>query len=236
MKQRTSQYLIIGDGKMASHFCHYLTLLCVPFLQWSRKNPHDLLESLLQSNTIVFVLISDSAINPFVNDHPCLQNHTLIHFSGALRLDGIHGTHPLMTFGKELYDLETYTKIPFILEDEEPDLSKLLPDLPNSFFKIPKNSKPYYHALCVLSGNFSCILWQKFFSELETRFNLPVTIGVPYLSQITKNLIQNPHAALTGPLSRDDKQTITENLKALDGDEFQSVYQTFVDLFQNRKT
>lgn len=127
----TPRYLIIGDGKMALHFCHYLTLFDVPFLQWSRSNQPAPLIALLQSGMTVLLLISDSAIQAFVDNNPALRSCRLIHFSGAFCLDGIVGIHPLMTFGKNLYDLETYKSIPFVLEQEGPDWQSLFPDLPN---------------------------------------------------------------------------------------------------------
>ena len=66
-----------------------------------------------------------------------------------------------------------------------------------------------------MSGNFSCLLWQKFFASLEHEFNLPPAIAFPYLIQQMNNLLHDPQAALTGPLVRNDKDTIEKNLAAL---------------------
>lgn len=227
-------YLVIGSGRMATHFCHYLSLLNLPFATWSRRlNQEDELPSLSESCSHVLLLISDSAIEEFVNRREYLTNKTLIHFSGQLSLPNIYSTHPLMTFSHSLYNLENYLQIPFILEENGPNLTDLLPGINNPYYKIPSSLKSYYHALCVLSGNFSCILWQKFYHEIDKRFHLPREIIFPYLKQTMSNLIDSPQGALTGPLARGDQKTITANLNALKNDEFQEIYQAFVNVFSN---
>ena len=146
------------------------------------------------------------------------------------------GIHPLGTFSTQLYEKELYLSIPFIVEENSPSISTLLPLLPNQSHAIPKDLKAYYHALCVLSANFSCILWQKFFHELQQTLNLSPTVGLTFLNQTFLNLAQNPHGALTGPLVRGDQETIKANLAALKDDRFLSVYQSFVALFQQVST
>jgi len=225
--------LIVGDGKMATHFGHYLSLLGIKYSQWSRKKYSDIpLETLFSHSTVVLLLISDASLKPFIDSHVFLKTKPIIHFSGALSIENISSAHPLMTFPQNLYDLETYKKIPFILENNQ---ENYLDFLPNNFYKIPAELKPYYHMLCVLSGNFTTILWQKFFSELEIKFQLPPSVGQLYLTQMTHNIIQDPHNSLTGPLARNDQSTIQKNLSALETDEFKEIYQAFVNLFENRR-
>ena len=89
--------------------------------------------------------------------------------------------------------------------------------------------KKFYHALCVLSGNFTVILWNKFFTELEKTFNLEKEIAHPYLKTITKNLIECPESSLTGPLVRGDTETIKSNLESLSHDSFQLVYKSLLN-------
>ena len=78
-----------------------------------------------------------------------------------------------MTFGLDLYDLATYRSIPFVLDSGRTPFHDLLPGLPNRSFTIPADDRPYYHALCVMAGNFSTLLWLKLFDELEGRFGIP---------------------------------------------------------------
>jgi predicted short-subunit dehydrogenase-like oxidoreductase (DUF2520 family) len=87
----------------------------------------------------------------------------------------------------------------------------------------------------VLSGNFSCLLWQKFFSSLEQEYHIPHAIAYPYLIQTMQNLLSHPSSALTGPLARGDTETIEKNKKALYLDPFQEVYQSFITCYQQVK-
>lgn len=225
--------LIVGNGNMATHFCHYLSLLEIDYCQWSRKSHYPIsLEALFEQSTITILLISDDSLTLFIESHPFLKTKPIIHFSGALSIEGTQSAHPLMSFHHELYDLDTYKSIAFILELGQ---KNSLAFLPNAFFTIPQELKMYYHMLCVLSGNFTCILWQKFFHEMESRFNLPKAMSEPYFKQIMQNIIQAPNTALTGPLVRNDINTINSHLLALKNDEFSLIYQAFVTLFENRR-
>jgi 2-dehydropantoate 2-reductase len=139
-----------------------------------------------------------------------------------------------MTFGHELDDLATYFRIPFILDSGGTPFHQLLPGPPNPSFTIPAAERPYYHALCVMAGNFSTILWLKLFDELEVRFGIPGSGAHQYLAQMAANLLTDAGRSLTGPLSRGDSETIDANLKALDGDPFHGIYHAFVRVYEQR--
>lgn len=225
------QYLLIGNGRIARHFQHYFSLQRLPFFSWHRHESLQKLQQQANKSSHILILINDNAVDEFVamylKDIPAL----CIHFSGALISNHVFGAHPLMTFTEKLYDLEQYQSFPFILDHDAPEFEHLLPGLSNRHVRLHKSLKAKYHALCVLSGNFSCLLWQKLFASLEHELNLPVSIAYPYLLQQTKNLLCNPQSALTGPLVRQDTVTIEKNLTALDLDPFQDVYKSFVSCY-----
>ena len=225
--------LIIGNGRVARHFFFYLQSHGIPCVQWYRSSGQDL-ESLCREHSprIVLVLIHDTAIEGWIREHTDLSSRTVVHFSGALVTPLALGMHPLMSFGPDLYDLSFYEHIPFIGEEGKPSFRDLFPNLKNPVYSIPSSEKAYYHALCVLSGNFTVILWQKLFHAFEPRLKLAPSVAKPYLDQVMRNLQNNPIGALTGPLQRGDVRTIDANLKALDGDLFQEIYQSFVDVYQ----
>lgn len=229
----TPHYGIIGNGRMAKHFAHYLSLLDIPYLQWHRGQPEEGLDQMAKQCSPILLLINDDAIQPFVEQHPFLQSTVLIHFSGKLYTPLAYGAHPLSTFFDQLYTYEIYQKIPFICDEGSPAFDKLLPGLTNPHFSIPIASKPFYHALCVLSGNFTVILWQKFFTELEQKFHIPKQQAYPFLEQIMTNLLTDSKNALTGPLVRKDTKTITSHLESLTDDPFQAVYQAFLKAFDS---
>jgi predicted short-subunit dehydrogenase-like oxidoreductase (DUF2520 family) len=232
-------YLIIGNGRAARHLVHYFQLLSteIPFYRWYRdsKDPNNLkvLEFMISNASHIILAISDSEISGFLQKHPSLESKCVIHLSGALEVSHAFSAHPLMTFGPELYELEVYKNMVFVLSEGGPHLSQLFPHFQNRFYQIPAEKKSLYHALCVLSGNFTSILWQKTFAEFETQLRLPKDILFPYLKQIATNLEKNPEAALTGPLARKDHVTIEKNLNSLKADSFHSVYQAFVNATLN---
>lgn len=226
-------YGIIGDGRMARHFCHYLNLLEIPFLQWARKSAQDgmTISYLVEHCSPILLLIKDEVIESFIGEYPFLQQKKLIHFSGSLSTPLAFGTHPLMTFAQPLYDLNIYQRIPFILEEHSPDFKDLLPGLPNPHARIPVNLKPLYHAFCVMSNSFTTLLWQSFFKELDEKFQLPREMGMRYLQQTLNNLLEDPTNALTGPFVRKDKRTIQSHLKTLEEHPMKEIYLSFLKTF-----
>lgn len=227
-------YAIIGNGKMASHFCHYLTLLNIPYLHWHRQLSLPLSAFMEQAEHCerILVLISDRAIEPLIQSYPHIHREKWVHFSGSLVTPYAKSAHPLYTFGPELYDLNTYRAIPFILEEGGAPIEKLLPFLPNPHYSIKPELKPLYHSMCVLANNFSSLLWEKLFSTFENQLNLPRQCAFPYLAQTRTNIQTLGKQALTGPLIRKDKQTISANLSALENDPYHEIYSAFVSAFQ----
>lgn len=230
--RQVPHYLIIGSGRVAAHIQHYFSLLSVPYSSWHRTQSHSLLDEKIPSATHILLLINDGAIETFIDEHLQHSSALKIHFSGSLVTDLAYGAHPLMTFAQQLYELPTYQAIPFVLDDNAPAFDELFPGLPNQHTRLRTSLKAKYHALCVMSGNFTCLLWQKFFNTLENEFNIPRTIAHPFLQQQMQNLMMQPQAALTGPLVRNDKMTIEKNIAALTSDPFQDVYKSFLACYQ----
>jgi 2-dehydropantoate 2-reductase len=228
-------YGIIGDGRLARHLIHYFNLQGIPYQQWSHKGPTaqagtSAVQALSGCRTILLA-IQDSAIENVAREFLAVDGtatqQRLVHFSGALVTRLATGMHPLMTFSTGFYDLSEYQKMAFVCEEGEPKFQDVFPKLKNPHYVIRKDQKAFYHALCVMSGNFSVILWQKLFEEFRTKLGIPAEAAFPYLERMTRNLQGDSRAALTGPLQRKDLQTIHKNLESLDGDSFRGIYQAF---------
>ncbi len=228
-----TQYTIVGDGKVARHFGHYFKLLGISFNQWHRKQSTKHLQQLVVQSDCVLLLISDDAIQVFIDQHPFLHNETLVHFSGSLTLKNVYGCHPLMAFGEELYGLETYQNIPFVC-DENVHFKALFPRFNNPNYPIEHENKAYYHAMCVMAGNFAQSLMRETANQLNEKLDLPADILQPYLLQNIKNFISNPDSSETGPIERGDFKTISKHLTALKGDKMEEIYHSFVQLNSNQ--
>lgn len=230
-------YAILGGGRLARHMRHYLAQLGLPCSYWARKpdtdlNSHNIADTAqrllatVQPATHVLLLVSDDAIASLPKRYPLLRSKTLVHFSGALGIPGIAGAHPLMTFGHDLYSLQAYQSIPFML-DQGLRMPDVLPGLSNPHSHIAVEHKAQYHALCVMAGNFPQILWQAV-SQRFAGLGLGEGMLEPYLRQVLDNFLASPGTALTGPLARGDQGTIARNLQSLQGDALQPLYQSFV--------
>jgi hypothetical protein len=238
--RQVPHYLIVGNGRVARHIQHYFSLLQLPYTAWHRDRPLSELHEKLAFATHVLILIQDSAIAPFIAEHLLQETQDCcplrIHFSGSLVIEQAWGAHPLMAFSDSLYGLPQYRAVPFVLDHDAPSFADLLPGLPNRQVRLHTALKPKYHALCVLSGNFSCLLWQKLFDAFEQELNLPPDLAHSYLMQQTHNLIRNAKDALTGPLVRGDASTIEKNIAALAGDPYQDIYKSFVRCYQKTQS
>ena len=232
---RQVPYLIIGNGRVASHFRHYLTLSGLSYYQWHRSSAESL-ATLVEASQTILLLISDNALGSFVAAHESLfKNKQLVHFSGAHYYPNILGLHPLMSFAKDWYDLKLYQVIPFFIDRENIRLTDIFPGLVNPYFYVAPQQKAYYHALCVIANNFTTILWEKFFREMHARFAVPKEALLCYLTKTYENIVCNEKLALTGPLARKDTVTIQKNLQALEEDPFYPIYKAFVELTQEEK-
>ncbi len=227
-----ARYLIIGSGRMATHWAHYFKLQNIDHLNWSRdqNKPEGLLDA-FQRCTHTLLSISDQALEAFILKHCFLTKKPLIHMSAVSHIPGALCVHPLMTFGKNLYDLETYHKIPLVVFSDSLENSDPMPGLTNQKFYLPLAQQSLYHAWCVMAGNFTTLLWQEFFKALKTQFNLPPEVTLPYLQQITTNLINEPENALTGPIARKDFSTINKHLFALKEHPMLPIYEAFIQTF-----
>lgn len=235
-------YAIVGGGRLARHFSEYFRLLEISHTRWVRDNrsafnsfeiPDTVqrLKTTVSKADYVLLLVPDNAITTVLKQYPFLHEKQLIHCSGSMSVPGVAGVHPLMTFADKLYELDTYQQVPFILETGT-SFARLFPALQNPHFVMNVEDKSRYHAMCVLAGNFSQVLWKAVSDRFEQQFDLPAEVLQPYLKQVAENFIQAPGYALTGPLTRGDQQTIDRNLSSLADDSLQHLYAAFVRFYQ----
>ena len=230
--------LLIGDGRLARHLTRYFDQLGLSHAAWSRRMHAEgrcpELKALVHCRTRALLAIRDGAIEPFISAHPELGSAVCVHFSGHLASPLAVGAHPLFSFAGTLYQRELYERIPFVIDQGSPPLCLLIPGLPNPSFFIEPERRSRYHALCVLAGNFTTLLWKKLFFELDREFGIAREHALPYLESVTRGLA-GKGPPLSGPLSRGDHATLQRNLEALKDDPFEEVYQAFVSAYESRE-
>lgn len=224
-------YLIVGNGKLSKHFQQYFSLKNISYKVWTHHS-NESFETLANNADKILILIKDDEIEKFILSYRNLvsKNKLWIHCSGMLSSVFAESAHPLMTFTDKLYDLKFYENIIFITEKGRKTFKELFPELNNSNYQIESSQKILYHAFCVMSGNFTTMLWQFFFDFLEKN-NIPKTAAYRFLQATADNLIsvQNP---LTGPISRKDKKVISAHLESLTNHPLKSVYQSMLNAYE----
>jgi len=226
----TRPYLLVGAGRLSHHLGHYFDLESIAWRRWHRGMAAPLREAVSDCRAVL-LLISDDAIEVFLDTNVCPGDPPWIHCSGSLVTTAAVGVHPLMTFSDELYDLEVYREMCFVCDRGGTPFRDLFPQLANASFEIDPEDKVLYHALCTIAGNFTTLLWHKAFAEFEERLGLPRSVLFPYLDRVADNL-KSSTSPLTGPLARGDGRTVARHLEALAGDRFGDVYRACVAAFE----
>jgi predicted short-subunit dehydrogenase-like oxidoreductase (DUF2520 family) len=214
MALRTPNYLLIGSGRLATHFQFYLSVHGLPVQQWTR-HCSDALEPLIAKADVILLAISDNALSEWAIKAD-LAGKTLVHFSGACHFPNAWGFHPLMTFTADLlYPADFYPTIPFVADKGFP-VKEIFPTLQNPIFEIEPEKKPLYHALCHMAANFPALLWVQLFQPFERNLGLSHEILKPMLGKILSNTFEQREQALAGPHRRGDWQTLEMHDQALD--------------------
>ncbi len=231
-----SQYLIVGDGRLANHLKFYLLHEEIPYLSWSRgaeaRGGPSLKELLgfLNPQDKVLLAIKDDSLSEFFEDNLASFQGPVVHFSGSYSHPKMVGLHPLASFHQELFAPEFYSGILFVSEVGRPGLKDIFPALKNPSVAIDPAQKPLYHALCSLAANLSQFLWAECYENLHATFGISEGELRPFLTSTFENLARNPKA-LTGPLTRGDFETVHQHDNALEDHLLHGLYRSFVHTF-----
>lgn len=224
-------YGIAGDGRASTHLQAYFRLLKVPYKLWHRRSALKP-EAALGGCSVVFVLLKDEAIAPFISANSFLKGKTLVHFSGTLEVKGAFSIHPFMPLCGSPLTLAEYRRLPFALA-EGVSLEALVPEFRNPVFTVRKAEKKLYHALCALGANLPVLLWQKALLDLNGKFGIPAEQVQRYFQASLDNFRKDPAGALSGPIARRDRATIAADIKALGKDSFAEIYSLFAKTYEN---
>jgi hypothetical protein len=221
--------LLIGRGRLARHLKQLLAPY--PFSVWNRDQSFEDLQKKLKEHQIVYLCISDAALEEFFETHLLpFKNTKVVHFSGSLAHPHMLGAHPLMTFGRDLREAHFYQSIYWGLEPSVKP-ADLFPFPIENFFHIQSEHKAAYHALVTLSGNGACLLYLEALKRLS-QLGVPATAFQNFFTVALQNITQGNERALTGPVIRNDLNTLQKNQQALESEpELAALYEKFNNYF-----
>ena len=202
---------------------------------FTNSNSYDNVEDLICSSDILFISTPDGEIKNVWN---CIKQYDLrqkivCHFSGALSSDifsniedtGATGCsfHPVYAFSDKFSSYKQFNNIYFVAQGDEYAISILKDIFTKCGHKTlsMKGDKKKYHAAMVFSSNLCTgliasaidILGECGFSSNES-LDILKDLSIHNLMSVFD---KGPNMALTGPIERNDINTVTGHLQVLDG-------------------
>lgn len=200
------------------------------------------LEKLVKLSDTLFITTPDNVIGSvwdcIRNKNMSVQNKIVCHFSGALSSDvftdsqstgaGVCSIHPMLAFSDKLTSYRIPANTFFAIEGDETAVSalkSLFESLGNTVCRIDKSKKSLYHtAASVLSNELVALLDMGYSLLEQCGFSRDDAVGA------TKNLVSGNVKsvleigcvnALTGPVERNDLQTVKKHVESLQGEDRQ---------------
>jgi predicted short-subunit dehydrogenase-like oxidoreductase (DUF2520 family) len=237
------QTVIIGSGNVAYHLAKAFVSNAIPLVQIFGRNEKELKtisEELeipystknLSDADLYIICVSDHSVEDvsrLITKKNCLVAHT----SGSLPIDILGGeyrkssVYPLQTFSKA--KKMEYRNIPFFIEAENDEDSKVLFDIASSISENVMEStyekRKYIHLTAVFACNFVNHLFSRA-KEISDSQNIPFNYFFTLIDETVQKIHEfEPKSAQTGPAVRNDKR-ILEMHEQLLKDESLEIYKT----------
>lgn len=157
---------------------------------------------------------------------------TVLHTSGRLtaaaleplraRGAAVASFHPAQAFPDKRTPPSRFRGITFGVEGDPKGLAlarRLSRSLGGHALEISADTKPLYHAACILASNHAVLLWQTA-AEWLNRAGVAAPEAGRLIGRLAEGTLLNvkkldPEAALTGPIVRGDMETVEAHLQAL---------------------
>lgn len=199
------------------------------------------LEELVKVSDTLFITTPDNVIGSVwdcIKNNMSVQNKIVCHFSGALSSDvftdsqstgaGVCSVHPMLAFSDKLTSYRIPANTFFAIEGEETAVSavkSLFESLGNTVCRIDKSKKSLYHtAASVLSNEIVALLDMGYSLLEQCGFSRDDAVGATknLVSGNVKSVLENGCVnALTGPVERNDLQTVKKHVESLQGEDRQ---------------
>lgn len=227
-------YTIFGAGRVGRNMAAYLSHLgheAHLIARQEAENAADKCREMIDRSDVVAAAIPDSALAGWAETwRRACANKTVIHFSGALSVDGLFSYHPLFSFPKSQLSPAAMQAIAIARQEGAPPFAEIVPGALNPEFVVADADRAYYHALAVLSGNFASFLWNETAKGFSERLAIaPETVLASYFAGLVDRFRESPFDSLTGPVARRDRTTVEANLAALENDpKLTGLYRAFL--------
>lgn len=200
------------------------------------------LEKLVRMSDTLFITTPDSVIGSvwdcIIKNNMSVQNKIVCHFSGALSSDvftdsqstgaSVCSIHPMLAFSDKLTSYRIPANTFFALEGDETAVSalkSLFENLGNTVCRIDKSKKSLYHtAASVLSNELVAVLDMGYSLLEECGFSRDEAVNATQnlvLGNVNSVLENGCVNALTGPVERNDLQTVKKHVNSLKGEDRQ---------------
>ena len=200
----------------------------------------------IPESDIVFITVSDSAIETIVNSIGTPNDSTVyVHTSGATSIE-VFNTNPKISNYGVFYPLMTLSRnknldirmVPFLLEanskENEVKLTSLVSSLKAEYNICNSQKRLKMHTAAVFTTNFVNYMLTLAYdiANPDFTFLLPSAIEA-----VRKAFLHTPMTAQTGPALRKDMQTLNKHIKLLeDGgfDEHAQIYKKLSECIMDR--
>ena len=199
------------------------------------------LKELVMVSDTLFITTPDAVIGSVwdcIKNNMSVQNKIVCHFSGALSSDvftdsqstgaSVCSIHPMLAFSDKLTSYRIPANTFFALEGDETAVSalkSLFENLGNTVCVIDKSKKSLYHtAASVLSNELVAVLDLGYSLLEQCGFSRDEAVKATQNLVLgnVKSVLENGCVnALTGPVERNDLQTVKKHVESLKGEDRQ---------------
>ena len=204
---------------------------------FTATHPYETIDALVRDSDVILIAVPDDEIVPVwetIKDLP-IRDKLICHFSGAHSsavfsdIGRTHAfgysIHPLFACHDKYTSYKELSAVHFTIEGQPDTIGRILSvleGLKNPIHIISPENKIRYHAACAIASNLvvglsalsESILGECGFSAEDAHLSL-----APLIRNNAANIAdKSPSEALTGPIERNDTQTIAAHLDAFVGD------------------
>ena len=195
-----------------------------------------------ENSEIIFITTPDSYIIPVWNELKklSLKDQIICHCSGALSSDSFSGResmsvsccsiHPMLPFSNRFSSYEQLNKAFFTVEGQDAAveaISGLFCSIGNEVCRIDGAKKAKYHAVASILSNQVIAVLDMGYTLLEdcgfTRAEAVRATGQLVMRNIENVLEAGCDGALTGPIERNDIETVKKHIECMQNDDSDDV-------------